>query len=318
MESLDVRAATLDALRRWAATDRASLVAAAWEAGNRNVSELARTARVGRDAIYADLRAKGIDPTASREEPAVMPTTDEAVDLPVPGWRHPHLLTVRKSRHFDEVVYDLTVKPFTGREVEPEIPQEWDRIHPSEEDEDWNRSVAPSRQRSVEIELVRKAWAQARFKYQVGQLLARGSGHLYRTPTEAWQAYVDAREGLRTAYAALDSTPDNEWKAALLRIVDAKQAAEQAAEQWDDHAREFTALDWWLFGVLGEDNHPDRAIRDTAKEHGVDTTAWLIGTHDEYTSRYYSPPAQAEIKEMIEAGDERIRQVQALSDTGRH
>ncbi|GAA0813133.1 hypothetical protein [Spirilliplanes yamanashiensis] len=50
------------------AQERADLVAAAWGSGIRNVAELSRIARVSRDTIYADLRARGIDPS-QRAEP---------------------------------------------------------------------------------------------------------------------------------------------------------------------------------------------------------------------------------------------------------
>ncbi|MEV4212561.1 hypothetical protein [Micromonospora sp. NPDC049662] len=318
MESQDVRASTLDALRRWAATDRPTLVAACWRAGNRNISELARIAGVGREAIYADLRAKGIEPTRTREEPPTMPTTTGQADieLPVPGWRHPHLVNVRKSRDWRGVRYEFSTKPFTGREPEPELPEEWRNIHPS--DGDGERNWERSSQRHTEIGLVRRVWARAHFGYQVGQLLGRRDGHPYSTPAEHWQAFVDARETLRTAYAALDTTLDNMWKSALLRVVDAKGPAQEAAEMWDRRASEFAALDGWLLKQLGEDEYPTHAIRDAAKEHGVDTTDWLIESHYEYTETWTSTPAIAEIEKMITAGDERIRQVSGLAGTGGH
>lgn len=51
------------ALRDWSKPGRrADLVAAAWQAGETNVSALAEAARVSRPTVYADLRARGIDP----------------------------------------------------------------------------------------------------------------------------------------------------------------------------------------------------------------------------------------------------------------
>ncbi|MEV0704524.1 hypothetical protein AB0I53_42320 [Saccharopolyspora sp. NPDC050389] len=69
------RLAALSALVAWAdrrerlAEERADLVAAAWRSGSRNVAELARLARVSRDTIYADLKARSIDTSARAQDP---------------------------------------------------------------------------------------------------------------------------------------------------------------------------------------------------------------------------------------------------------
>ncbi|MEU0074090.1 hypothetical protein ABZ027_31815 [Streptomyces sp. NPDC006332] len=51
------------ALRDWSKPGRrAELLAAAWQAGETNVSALAEAARISRPTVYADLRSRGIDP----------------------------------------------------------------------------------------------------------------------------------------------------------------------------------------------------------------------------------------------------------------
>ncbi|MFF8264327.1 hypothetical protein [Streptomyces virginiae] len=51
------------ALRDWSKPGRrADLLAAAWQAGETNISALAEAARVSRPTVYADLRSRGIDP----------------------------------------------------------------------------------------------------------------------------------------------------------------------------------------------------------------------------------------------------------------
>ncbi|MFE9121313.1 hypothetical protein [Streptomyces sp. NPDC007172] len=53
----------LNELRAWSAPGRrADLIAAAWQAGETNVSALAEAARISRPTVYADLRSRGIDP----------------------------------------------------------------------------------------------------------------------------------------------------------------------------------------------------------------------------------------------------------------
>ncbi|MFF0430304.1 hypothetical protein ACFYUJ_38830 [Streptomyces sp. NPDC004520] len=55
------------ALRDWSKPGRrADLLADAWQAGETNVSALAEAARVSRPTVYADLRARGIDPDDRR------------------------------------------------------------------------------------------------------------------------------------------------------------------------------------------------------------------------------------------------------------
>ncbi|MER5393732.1 hypothetical protein [Saccharopolyspora sp. NPDC002686] len=69
------RLTALSALVAWAdrrerlAEERADLVAAAWRSGSRNVAELSRLARVSRDTIYADLKARSIDASARAQDP---------------------------------------------------------------------------------------------------------------------------------------------------------------------------------------------------------------------------------------------------------
>jgi hypothetical protein len=72
------RLAALSALRSWAirrdrlAADRASLLAAAWRTGARNIRELARLSDVSRNTVYTDLQSQGIDP-AGRDSAPVLP-----------------------------------------------------------------------------------------------------------------------------------------------------------------------------------------------------------------------------------------------------
>jgi hypothetical protein len=314
---VDAKLAALEALRRWASTDRATLVAAAWRAGNRNVAELSAVAGKDRKTIYADLHSHGIDPARDREEPPMQTRTptDDLVELPVPGWRHPHLISVRRrSIGYGGTQYMSEVKPFTGREPEPVLPEEWQRDHPTdgEHREFWS-------QRHTEIDLVRRVWAVAHFKVRVGALLAGGRETGYHRPAESWAQYQAARDRLREAYAALDTTPDNMWRSALLRIVDAKEPVELAASNWDYAAGQFAALDTWLLRILGESDHPTHGLRDAAAAHGVDITDWLIGSSYDYEEDSWSGggPAHEEIREIIEKGDARIAAVQQMVDADR-
>lgn len=68
------------ALRDWSSPGRrADLVAAAWLAGETNVSLLAEAARTSRPTVYADLRSRGIDPDHRPKEPAMPAATAPVV-----------------------------------------------------------------------------------------------------------------------------------------------------------------------------------------------------------------------------------------------
>lgn len=90
--SLQTKAAAGAALNEWGARHEAlegrrrPLVAAAWRAGERNISALATLARVTRDTIYADLRATGIDPKVRDDrEGAVYAAVRDVAQLLAPG-----------------------------------------------------------------------------------------------------------------------------------------------------------------------------------------------------------------------------------------
>ncbi len=332
--TVDARIATLDKLRHWAGHTRAGLVADAWRAGNRNVTELARAARCGRDAIYADLRAHNIDPQTDREEPPTVPTTPTdtrpGVVIPVPGWRHPNLAEVRQTSPGDGVhygpSYQVATVPFRGTEPEPALPAEWADVHPSagnfsDDDAGKARRWDLVSQRRREIDWVRKAWARARFEHQIGEALRCADGTFpYETCAEVWARYAAARDKLTAAYAALDTTPDGMWRSALLRIVDAKAPATKAAEGWDSAAAKLSELDYWLLKQVGEGDYPVRAVETAATKHGVDISDWLLGGWGDYERDSWgrtTTPAVAEVEKIIEDGDERIAAVRELAGTGR-
>ncbi|MGO4423239.1 hypothetical protein AB4Z54_32255 [Streptomyces sp. MCAF7] len=69
------------ALREWSKPGRrADLLAAAWQAGETNVSALAEAARISRPTVYADLRSRGIDPDHRPKE-----NTDMSAPVAIDG-----------------------------------------------------------------------------------------------------------------------------------------------------------------------------------------------------------------------------------------
>lgn len=335
----DPKETALAALAAWSLTSRHELVAAAWRAGNRNLAELARVARVGRQAIYQDLERHSIKPTTDREEPPVVHQTPTATPVPVPGWRHPHLTSVTATPSYGGYVsYVYTVAPFTGAEPEPAIPD--DRTGWTEEDADGFDA------RWREIKWVRAEWAKARYRrlfaalYQPGKdsrLLDefdqerhperyRGVSYSSRyshpvgysgTAGDVWRTYATARDALAAAYEAMKTQPDNQWRAGLGRIVDCTEPAKTAARDWDRVAEAFVDATQWYGGYSHPDTRPAPAtvVHETGKALGLDVAGWKIAyeVEDYRSGRSYDGTAAAEVRLIIEAGQEWLRKVDQLT-----
>ncbi len=125
---------------------------------------------------------------------------------------------------------------FIGTEPEPVAP-EWMGAaydvayggNPPSPDSVQDRELRDALRRiNDEIDSARVAWAAARYTHTVTEAL--------REAVPAWQAYRQARAAAAAAYAALDDTPDNQWRAALLRLARARAEALAAAEAIDTAA----------------------------------------------------------------------------------
>jgi hypothetical protein len=335
------KTAALDALTRWSATARDELVAAAWRAGNRNITELARAAGRHRQAIYDDLRKHGIDPTTDREEPPTMPA--DTTEVPVPGWRHPSLISVTKDKNrwgYGNVSYVIT--PFTGDEDQPELPSEWRYGHrPDEPDMTLHDA------RRQEIGWVRKAWADARFLRVFKALYKRPAhsdrdltliedflransayasayssnhplGYDDKTAGDVWDAYTTARDELTAAYQAMKTQPDTLWRAGLGRIVDATETAEKAARDWDALAQDFWKIASWYNGTFDSGSEPGehRALSEVAKTAGVNADDWLISYPGDYRGDSFftsDATAKGQTANIIKKGQEWLDNVDRLA-----
>jgi hypothetical protein len=230
------------------------------------------------------------------------------IDVAVPGWRHPALVSVTQESRLGRLgPVSYVVAPFTGDEPEPELPDNWG----------WRANEASEvyEARRREIGWVRKEWASARFLRLFKALYKHGpdgalleevlredgdrrsgrrmSGHplAYSSTTagEVWAAFAAARDELTAAYQAMKSQPDNMWKAGLGRIVDATAAAEEAAGKWDGLAQFFWKIAYWYNGTFSSSfDEPGevRALREVAKKAGVDAEEWLVACPDEYDLPY--------------------------------
>lgn len=70
------------ALRDWSKPGRrADLLAAAWQAGETNVSALAEAARISRPTVYADLKSRGVDPDHRPKGNSVITNLSSPLDI---------------------------------------------------------------------------------------------------------------------------------------------------------------------------------------------------------------------------------------------
>lgn len=259
-EAPDPRPAALAALHRWAteqATARPRLVAEAWAAGCTNVAELARTAGVSRDTIYADLTAAGID---YQHRPPKEPTMSSTTIATGAAWHHPHFIA--EQRYAQSVRY--TFRPFTGDEPEPVIPDHVSALLHVEQDHQapdapW-QAYGPI---ADEVHVANTLWRAARYH--------RAVAGWAQTAVPVYQAYRRAIAAADAAYAALDETPDGQWRTALLRLVDARTTALDAARRLDAASDELDALD---------EDVPERVLEqaksfhEIARDLGVDLSGW--------------------------------------------
>lgn len=334
----DAKDATLAALAAWAAHTRAELVAAAWHAGNRDITELARVARRQRQAIYQDLRSQGIDPPTDRKEPPVMTTPKSAATIvPVPGWRHPNLTSVAVEPCFGGDRYSYTIQAFTGTEPKPEIPEEW----MSRRADDGPDAVEA---RWRELGWVRQDWAQARYELlfkalykpshddgaTILQAFMKEEGHRRRhntlyyhhpvgytgTAADVWRTYAAARDNLAAAYEAMKTQPDNMWRAGLGKILDATRPAETAADNWDYVGRHFVAITDWYHNYVPANDRPgtQQQITQTGKKLGLDVTDWTVAcSESDYDRGTDASTAQGELAGIIERGAAWIKNVSRLA-----
>lgn len=282
----------LELLAAWPArrdqlrNDRAALVADAWRAGVHNVAQLSRVADVSRDTIYADLRSQSIDPI---ERSAPMP-----LPAPTATWHHSHF--IRATKAFHGTTYEFT--PFTGNETEPTIPPEWECQRADEVGWDAYRA------RQAEVRAARTLWGLARYRTQMQKMI--------REALPEWQNYHRAQQTMEAAYAALDSTPDGQWRSAILRLVDARGQAIAAAEKWDRAAAPISEL-YSKAEVDVQEEAPSLAV--LGREIGVDATNWDVRSSYDYRTSWgqiYHPSVN-DLEAAIRVQDERIKEVARLA-----
>ncbi|MET8788198.1 hypothetical protein [Streptomyces sp. NPDC004589] len=180
-------------------------------------------------------------------------------------YHHPHFVRVEPGATEDWAKYYF--REFTGLEALPEAPIEAYR----DASVTWEQRRALAEQyQAAEI-----VWSKARLRRQAAPLL--------RQAAPLWQAWTAAHDELGSVFAQFWHTGDGHWRAQLLRLTDAEQAARTAAEAWDAHAARLAQLVDEQIAVAGE--WEELRLTTVAQEIGLDASDWHIAWHNAYTDR---------------------------------
>jgi hypothetical protein len=205
------------------------------------------------------------------------------------GSHHPHLVAV-ETHSWGAATY--TFAPFTGDEPEPMCPPFADG-----DDLDAHRELRH------EYAAAHSLWAAARYLRQLIPLVQAG--------VPLWQAYARARKAMDSVFDSLTDTADGQWRATVLRLLDAQAAALTAAQRWDEHAYEIAKVEWSVSTSVME--RVD-GVRGAARELGIDARDWQVGHPDEYECSWTrdTTPLVEQVTQAIAAQRERVREVARL------
>ncbi|MBT2369966.1 hypothetical protein J7E88_33045 [Streptomyces sp. ISL-10] len=218
-----------------------------------------------------------------------------AASVDISGHHHPRFVRFEPAERDGGGTYHFS--PFTGCEPEPKVPAAVyaDRALPREQ----------KRELEWQYEAARAVWSKARLRRQASPVL--------RQAVPMWDAWTNARDQLRATFDAFWQTPDEMWRAQVLRLTDAQQAAKSAAEAWDEIAGRLANLASDQVHIAGEEH--ELLLTDVAVELGLDATHWWIDHASAYApTPYYrmDTPLVADLTREIDQQRQRLLDVAHL------
>ncbi|MFJ2883392.1 hypothetical protein [Streptomyces sp. NPDC087272] len=202
------------------------------------------------------------------------------------AYHHPQFRGVSKDE-YNNVTFDFVL--FTGTEREPVLTREA-----------WSDDGLPAAARSLLEEEYREAhtlWYDAAYVHALGVLR--------HTVTPAWGDYLQARTRMDKAFAALATTADTHWHAAVSRLVTAQDQALEAAQVWDEQAARVAAVhERFRASYIPRDEAYARA--------GLDPTGWVIGYASDYPD-YRGTPLVRQTTTAIKQQREHLQTVASLT-----
>ncbi|MFF8918405.1 hypothetical protein ACF08M_35165 [Streptomyces sp. NPDC015032] len=172
------------------------------------------------------------------------------------AYHHLHFQSVDKTEY--NTVF-FTFAAFTGLEKEPVLPRE---VRTDTRLTDAARDLLEEEYREAH-----SLW------YDAGYVRALAA--LRPTATRAWSDSLQARTRMDESFAALATTADTHWHAAVSALVTAQDQALEAARAWDEQAAAIVAVNEKFLG-----NHIPR--HEAYARAGLDPTGWVIGYAGDY------------------------------------
>ncbi|MFD8597692.1 hypothetical protein ACFV1L_22080 [Kitasatospora sp. NPDC059646] len=211
------------------------------------------------------------------------------------AYHHPHFISLRLSRDSwgNMKQADVTARPFTGTEPEPERPMS---MYADPELTHEDRDLI-----NAEYDVLRTAWGTANYKIRVRPLMTKAA--------PLWKAYTLARKELDAVFAAFWETSDVQWKAQTLKLIDSHARVLAAARAWDGIAEELAQLQNEHLRIVGEEC--ESQLDSVGTEFGIDPSGWCIGHISYYRSNYYrsNGPLTQEVEDLVQEHKARLRQV---------
>ncbi|MGW5529411.1 hypothetical protein [Streptomyces xanthochromogenes] len=206
---------------------------------------------------------------------------------------HPHLLKVTKNE-FNRISFEF--KTFIGTEEEPERPNViWS----------YDLPEPVSKILSAEYDTAHALWIDAKY---IRTLKAVAAQH--NAPAK-WDAYTRARAAMNDAFNALNTTADNQWNAAVSRLVAAQETALETAKAWDGTARQIAEVHY---------DHSSSYLPWSAahEQAGLSAKDWDVQDRDAYTDTYNThTPLVGKVQDAINEQRNHLRTVASLTSPTR-
>jgi hypothetical protein len=147
-------------------------------------------------------------------------------------------------------------------------------------------------------------WAAARF--------LRDGGGAVIAAARTWAAWTDAASQLDFAWLRLHTVPADRWAGQVLAVVEAQDAVQAAALDWDYAAAQLLRL---RADLASSAPASPLGLADAAARVNVDISGWHIGRIEE-ASGYYVGNLTEEIQARVSDERDRIRRASDLAGIG--
>lgn len=207
------------------------------------------------------------------------------------AYNHPHFVA--------ETADSYEFKPFTGTEPRPEPPAEF------YQDRSLSRETCMAI--SNQYAAADKLWSKAKYRATVKPLI--------KPALAAWKKYKTAKAEMDDIYAGFWAEKDGGWQARIMRLLDARTAALDAADEYEnDHARGLAVASDEHQNVM--DRYMEWSwlrLSDVAQEMNVDIGDMNPGSASAEDWRECGPALVDELNKTIREQDRKLRQVKELA-----